>query len=75
MIATSIDILDDPFTSRFDGMLTQVSVDSPPLYKGLSMLQNRVCLDWRNYSLRGGEPESTRTAWPHPLIWAMYQAY
>lgn len=75
VIATSIDILDDPFTSRFDGMLTQVSVDSPPLYKGLSMLQNRVYLDWRNYSLRGGEPESTRTAWPHPLIWAMYQAY
>ena len=75
VIATSIDILDDPFTSRFDGMLTQVGVDSPPLYKGLSTLQNRVYLDWRNYSLRGGVPESTRAAWPHPLIWAMYQAY
>lgn len=74
VVATTIDVIDCVFTSRFDGMLVEIAQECSPLFYSLSELQGKLYSDWKIYSLRGGVPESEET-WPHPLIWAMYQAY
>lgn len=74
VIATGRDVLDCSFTSAFDDMLAEYMTDPAAHDAVLQNLQLRMYDEWRTYSVRGGIEVGDDIRFPHPLIWAMYQA-
>lgn len=74
VIATGYDVIDCSFTSAFDDMLAGALVDPSPHDAVLRRLQVRMYDEWRTFSVRGGIELGDDIRFPHPLVWAMYQA-
>lgn len=75
VIATCIDVRDSSFTAALDVMILQVAKNPAPLSTGLSGLHRTLYRDWQKFSLRGGIHDMEDIDFPHPMIWAMYQAH
>lgn len=74
VIATASDVYDSSFTSAFDDLLAEMMMDPVPHMEALRNLQVRMYDEWRLFSVRGGISVEDDIKFPHPLIWAMYQA-
>jgi hypothetical protein len=74
VVATGRDVTDCSFTSAFDDLLAEAMTSPESHDSALRALQLRMYDEWRTFSVRGGIDVSDDIRFPHPLIWAMYQA-
>lgn len=74
VIATATDVYDCTFTSAFDDHLAEAMTLPVSHDEALRRVQVRMYDRWREFSLRGGISIDGDITYPHPLVWAMYQA-
>ncbi|AHH99899.1 CHAT domain-containing protein [Kutzneria albida] len=76
VVATSVDVLDAPFTEAFEDMLIKgMLVPDLDHAEVLRAVQLRMLREWKVFSLRGRPARRADIREPHPIIWTAYQAY